>query len=48
MDLENVRLTSCVSDDINERVQWLVRESLLSKALANLLHASRDFRHIQL
>lgn len=42
------QLTSCVRHDINERIQWLVGESFLSEALADLLYGSCNFRHIQL
>lgn len=40
--------TSRVCDNIDERIQRLIRVGLLGKALANLLHGTCDLRHVQL
>lgn len=58
LDLENsvslfsrekdTRRTSSICHNIYKSTQWLVAICLLSESLADLLHTSSDFRHVQL
>jgi hypothetical protein len=48
MDARGSERTSCVCDNIDERIQRLVVVGLLGKTLANLLHGACDLRHVQL
>jgi hypothetical protein len=40
--------TSCVCDNVDERIQRIVVVGLLGESLANLLHGACDLCHVQL